>query len=29
VLEHRVVLNFQADAEGVTPDRVIALGERA
>ncbi|HET7631941.1 MAG TPA: AAA family ATPase [Gemmatimonadaceae bacterium] len=28
VLEHRVVLNFQADAEGVSADQVIAIGER-
>jgi MoxR-like ATPase len=28
VLGHRVVLNFQAEAEGVTPDKVIAIEKR-
>ncbi len=28
VLEHRVVLNFQAEAEGVSAERVIEVGER-
>jgi MoxR-like ATPase len=28
VLGHRVVLNFQAEAEGVTPDKVIAIDKR-
>ena len=28
VLGHRVVLNFQAEAEGVTPDKVIAVERR-
>jgi MoxR-like ATPase len=29
VLGHRVVVNFQAEAEGVSPERLIALPERA
>jgi MoxR-like ATPase len=28
VLGHRIVLNFQAEAEGVTPDKVIAIDKR-
>ncbi|MHB2033439.1 MAG: hypothetical protein ACYCVE_08705 [Gemmatimonadaceae bacterium] len=28
VLEHRVVLNFQAEAEGITADRVIQVEQR-
>jgi MoxR-like ATPase len=28
VLEHRVVLNFQAEAEGVSPDQVIRIEDR-
>jgi MoxR-like ATPase len=28
VLGHRVVLNFQAEAEGVTPERVISVDKR-
>jgi MoxR-like ATPase len=28
VLSHRVVLNFQAEAEGVTADKVIAVQAR-
>jgi MoxR-like ATPase len=28
VLGHRVVLNFQAEAEGITPDKVIAVDKR-
>jgi MoxR-like ATPase len=27
VLRHRVVLNFQGEAEGMTPERIIRLGE--
>ena len=29
VLGHRVVVNFQAEAEGVTPERLISLPARA
>ncbi|HEU4565340.1 MAG TPA: MoxR family ATPase, partial [Gemmatimonadaceae bacterium] len=28
VLRHRVVLNFQGEAEGITPERLIDLAER-
>jgi MoxR-like ATPase len=28
VLGHRVVLNFQAEAEGITTDKVIAIDKR-
>ncbi len=28
VLRHRIVLNFQAEAEGMTPERLIRLEER-
>jgi MoxR-like ATPase len=28
VLSHRVVVNFQAEAEGVSPERLVAVGER-
>jgi MoxR-like ATPase len=29
VLGHRVVVNFQAEAEGVTPEKLIAFPARA
>jgi MoxR-like ATPase len=29
VLRHRLVVNFQGEAEGVSPERLIATGERA
>jgi MoxR-like ATPase len=29
VLGHRVVVNFQAEAEGVTPEKLISLPVRA
>jgi MoxR-like ATPase len=28
VLRHRLVLNFQAEAEGLSPERLISLAER-
>jgi MoxR-like ATPase len=28
VLSHRVVVNFQAEAEGVSPERLVAVGDR-
>jgi MoxR-like ATPase len=28
VLSHRVVVNFQAEAEGVSPERLVTVGER-
>jgi MoxR-like ATPase len=28
VLRHRIVVNFQAEAEGVTPERLLVLEER-
>jgi MoxR-like ATPase len=29
VLAHRIVVNFQAEAEGITPERLIEIPERA
>ncbi len=28
VLRHRIVMNFQGEAEGMTPERLIRLDER-